>query len=647
MEELPPENDKIERLRRAMYSRLLSTKIKERDRRTLEQPLENVSDDWKREEPKLSVTMVAPRQMNLARTLIWWILAIAVIFFIGAVGLFIYYFTVGGGSLGASAQNIDIVVSGPPQIAGGEASELQIAVTNRNRVPLELSDLIVTYPDGTRSVADYATPLPSLRQSLGTILPGATRQGTVTAVFSGQANDHADIKVELQYHVSGSNAVFTASTDYTFTFTSSPLSIAIDGNSQTISGQPMQLIVTVSSNAAAPIRDVLLSASYPFGFKLTSATPQPAGANLWQLGDFGPGDKKVITLLGVMKGEENDKRVFNFKGGTRSATSTTITTQLAVNPFTVVISQAFLSLNMSINNSASPVNYAKPGDTENLDIHYKNNLSTAIQNAVIVAKLSGVEIDGSTVTSDNGFYRSSDDTVLWDKTTTGGELASLAPGAEGNLHLSFKIPPADTIAHVSDPFIGISINAAGNRLSETGVPENLQSSVRSRIGIASALTLSANGLYYSSPYGSTGPMPPKANVETTYAMVLTITNTSNKISGAKVVATLPSYVRWTGKYSPPNEDIKFNQENSTVTWNVGDIAPDVGTSGVPPRQIGFEIGFTPSTSQIEQEPVLLQSIVLSGTDQSTGQNITSTAPNVTTNIIHDAGFNSSNATVVK
>ncbi len=142
-------------------------------------------------------------------------------------------------------------------------------------------------------------------------------------------------------------------------------------------------------------------------------------------------------------------------------------------------------------------------------------------------------------------------------------------------------------------------------------------------------------------------MPPKANVETTYAMVLTVTNTTNKITNATVTATLPPYVRWTGKSSPPNEHITFNQNTGVITWDVGDIAPGVGTAGLQPRQVGFEIGFTPSTSQIQQEPVLLQNITLKGIDDATGADISRTASDVTTNIAGDAGFNSSNATVVK
>ena len=140
--------------------------------------------------------------------------------------------------------------------------------------------------------------------------------------------------------------------------------------------------------------------------------------------------------------------------------------------------------------------------------------------------------------------------------------------------------------------------------------------------------------------------PPQAGVETTYAMVLTLTNTTNQIDNAVVTATLPPYVRSTGKQSPSSENLKFNLDTGQVTWNVGTVAPNIGTNGSEPRQVAFEIGFTPSTSQIGQTPVLLQNIQLSGTDDSTGQPVTLTAPNVTTNLLGDTGFNSINATVV-
>lgn len=648
MVEVPsPEDDKIGRLRGAMYSRTLADKLKARDRRKLEENKDIVGSDWKRNELPLSGVMVAPPTIGLGRKILYWVLAFAVMFFMGAAGFFAYYFTIGGGSLPASPDNISILVSGPPQVTGGQPTELQVVVTNRNQVPLELSDLVITYPDGTRSPTDYSTPLPNTRISLGTIEAGGERRGTVSAAFSGQAGTHGDVKVELEYHLEGSSAIFVASADYNFVYSSSPLSVAVTGNTETISGQPVQLTFTVSSNSPAPVKDALLQITTPFGFKLTSATPPATHDNVWELGDINPGDTKSITLYGTQMGAAGDQYIYKAEAGTRKDPSNkTIDTPLADAAYTLNVSQPFLGLGLTINNAQGSTVVVSPGDVVNVTINYANNLSSEITDAVIVARLSGIQIDGTTMRLTDGFYRSTDGSIIWNKTTTNGALATLSPGDKGQLQFSFQMPQSVALKFAQDPYLNISINAAGKRVGESGVPETLQGTSEQRISLASDLRIAANGLYYTNPFGSEGPMPPQAGVETTYAIVFTLTNTTNKITAAQVKATLPPYVRWTGVYSPANEKVTFNEHDSTVIWDVGNIDTNVGIGTSTPRQIAFSIGFTPSTSQIGQQPRLLQDITLDGIDTSTGNPISRTTTDVTTNILGDKGFLPANATVV-
>lgn len=226
-----------------------------------------------------------------------------------------------------------------------------------------------------------------------------------------------------------------------------------------------------------------------------------------------------------------------------------------------------------------------------------------------------------------------------------------------------------------NPNLDISINAAGNRVSDAGAPESLQSAVDQKIAVASDLELTAQGLYYSNPFGSTGPMPPKAGTETTYAIVFTVTNTTNKITDGSVTATLPPYVRWLGIFSPNTENVTFNQTAGTVTWDLGDIQPGAGLNGTAPRQAAIAIGFTPSSSQIGQQPSLLQNITLMGIDSVKAAAEQAANPgvviapevlgtanaDVTTNLTQvahtskdsgvnfagDPGFTAANATVVK
>ena len=657
------EKEKIERLRRAMYSRVLSEKLKERPRRQMEDIHPAVGEDWVRPEPVLSPTIVAPRALPLTRKVLWWILGLAALFFLCSVGFFAYYFTLGGGASPASPANINIAVSGPSQIPGGEPTQLQVVVTNRNQVPLELAELIISYPPGTRSPTDLSTDLSKQRIPLGTIEPGGRRQGTVSAVFAGEGGE-VNVSLELEYRIAGSSAIFVATSDYQTTMSSSPVTLSLQGNSETISGQPAELIVVVSSNANTVVRDVLLSANYPFGFTLSSGNPKPtrasgSGGSLWELGDIAPGQKREISLRGTLVGESGDERVFRFSAGTRKTPSDqTISTSLSDASFKMNISEPFLGLGVSVNRSSGSSVVVAPGANVNVVVNWQNNLSTAIQDAVIVARLSGVAIDGQTVLSPDGFFRSSDSVVLWDKTTSKGALANLAAGSKGSVSFSFQMPSSDALKNIRNPNLTITVNAAGKRVSEEGVPENLQAAVSQRVAVSSDLLVTAQGLYYANPFGSSGPLPPKAGTETTYAIVFTIANTTNKITGAKLTAILPPYVRWVGIYSPASEAVSFNQNGSTVTWNIGAIEPGVDMDGTPPRQAAIAIGFTPSTSQIGQEPPLLQDIVLTGVD-ATGKEVSKNLEDVTSDLMRvsksggnvstapDPGFSSTQGTVVR
>ncbi|MBP9757366.1 MAG: hypothetical protein KBD06_02085 [Candidatus Pacebacteria bacterium] len=665
------EHERIEQLRRAMYSRKISGQLHERPRRELEHDREIVSDDWHMPEPQLGKMQVAPPFIGTTRAILKWLLILSVVFFIAAAGYFGYYFLLGGGSHPANPGNIDIAVSGPPQVAGGEPVELQITVVNRNRVPLELADLLITFPPGTRSVADFATDLPSLRQSLGTIEPGGRRQGTISAVFSGAGGQSGNVKVELEYRVQGSSAIFVSQRDYALTFTSSPLSISVDGNTQTTSGQPVQFTVSVASNASAPMRDVVVDMTYPFGFKFSSASPPPSKGSSWLLGDFTPGQRKSILVQGTLSGEQGDKRVFRITAGSRNSTSTAVSTRLAENSYEMNIAQAFLGLTISTNTTQpaeAPSDFdlqpkknvpiAAPGSTVTVTIEYQNNLSVEINDAVIVARLSGLLVDGEKVRVNDGFYRSSDDTVIWDKGTTQGALKSLTPGTKGAVAFSFVMPSPSGAA--SDPKIDISVNAAGKRLSESGVPQNLQSTARAQVRLASDLQLASQALYAQNPFGVSGPLPPKAGTETAYALVFTVTNTTSKLQNAKLTAKLPTYVRWIGSHAPRTENLSFNQYNGTFTWDLGTVEAGVGVNGTQPRQIAISIGLTPSASQIGEQPVLVQEVTLTGTDEATGAVVTrKTEPDVTTNlgavgktstsqtVRPDANFLPAQATVVK
>lgn len=659
MVDFSPDEEKIERLRRAMYSRSLSPRFKDRPRRELSEEKPTAPEEWLGEEPPEGAPLIekiAPKAFAGAQALARWVLLGAVIFFLGAAGFFAYFFTFGAG---AAPTPPSIVISGPPNVTGGEMTELQILVTNRSRSKLETADLIVTFPPGTRASQSLPYDIPDYRISLGEITSGEARQIPVRAVYAGSQGERATVGVEVEYRLAGSSSIYAESAEYEIAFSSSPVSIAIEGNTETISGQLTILTATVSSNAPAVTKDVLLSADFPFGFSFSSSDPRALKPGLWSLGDLKPGESKTVEIRGTLSGEAGDERVFRFAAGTRkSPDSSSVDTKLSEFAHRMAISEAFLGLAISVNDDRNKNIVVGPGEEVTVTIEWQNNLSAPITDAIIVARLSGLAIDGQLVRTSDGFYRSSDAALLWDKTTTNSRLANIGPGERGEVSFSFRMPESEEIVSLREPRLTISVNASGKRLSESDVPSSLQATVARTIKLSSDVEIVAQGLYADNPFGSFGPMPPKAGEETQYGILFTVTNTTNTIKNAKMTAVLPNYVRYTGMYLAASEDVAFDNRDGTITWKIGDIPSSTGTGASPPRQMILGIGFTPSTNQIGSQPILVRDITLMGFDpavtgtggggfSSTSTPITKTAPNVTTNILGDSGFTATKATVVR
>lgn len=605
--------------------------------------------DWPNlDEERLHGTTVAPRSITITRSAMWWVLGAAVIFFLAAASTFVYYFTVGPGGSHVAPRNIDITVRGPLTTPGGEPVEMQITVINRNRTALELADLVLTYPPGTRSPSDFSTDLPRQRIPLGNIEAGGQRQGEVSAVFVGEEGEKARVKIELEYRLKNSNAIFVTDAEYAVTFASSALALLVDANEEAISGQRMSLVATVSSNADVVIRDAVLEISYPFGFTPIDTLPKAASRDsFWELGDIHPGDEVKIRVDGTLEGQENDERVFTFTLGTRGNKDIQhVEVPLASVPHRTVLARPFIGLSVAVNSDegTKPV-AAVVSQTVNVSIPWKNNLGSSLSDLVIVAQLSGLVINEQQVRAEDGFYRSSDRTFIWDKTTTRGDFSGIAPGESGIVMFSFDMPPEEETLSLRDAALEITVNAAARR-SQTGVPETLQASVSRAVHLGTTVHSLSNSFYSSNPFGSVGPIPPKVNEETTFAVVWTVVNTTNVIKNGEMEGILPANVRWLGVFSPRNEQVEFSSSDGTVTWRLGNIDAGVGVAGREPRQIAFALGLTPSATQIGSVAPLVVNQTFSGTDEFTAKEVFGSIANVTTEL-DDPDFIPGNASVVQ
>lgn len=629
------DDSKIEQLKKKLYSQ--KDDVPEMNRRKLHNKNYLVNNSWQgnQEEP---VFEPSEPYYQSHGSVFKKLLLVSLAFFVIAIGIAGYVFYKGTNLV--SNNNIGIAVLGPVSSPSGDVLSLNIDVSNNNSSDLLLVDLVLTFPSGTKMPNDQLTQMTSSRIPVGTIKAGSTLRQNVKAALYGQENDKKDIKISLEYRLPGSNTIFVKDKDYPIFIGTSPISVNVDYQSEATVNQDMKMTVHVVSNSTNIVNGVVLKGDYPFGFQYASSDPAPAvGNNVWTLGDLVPGQKVDIVIKGKMLGSENDQRIFQFYAGTEdSKDKTAIGTILVNNSVPIAIKKPFLSADIALNGDNSQVFVTRSGNAIRGELVWENNLDKPVNDVVIQLKIDGNLLDKTSIQAENGFYKSLDNTLTWDRTTL-PDLKEVGPGEMGRLQFSFATlaPTKDISSNFRKPELSLGLNISGKRLSEQNVPEQIQSSVTKNIKVASDLALVSKLIRSSGPFTNTGAIPPVIDKETTYTVVWDIYNSFNTIRNGAVTVSIPNYVRWVGNVSPTDARISYSPDQRTITWNVGDVMPGTGFTSSPTEVI-FQIGFTPSISQMSQVPLLINNQRIAGTDSFTNTIIESITSALDTKFDQDKAF---------
>jgi len=635
------ERSKVDKINETLYSR---TKYKDpEDARSVVHETEVPEVDKSFNSGELDEMLTHDRRKKASHPIMKKIFTAAVLFFVAAVGVAAYIY-LGGGNL-ISSKNVDITILAPVTVSAGEPIDLGITISNKNNTDLTAANMVIEYPEGTRSVEDSSKPLISSKVSLGAILAGKDLTRTERAELFGQKGEVKTITISVDYKVKGSNATFTKEKTYEISIGATPVTMTVSAPETVISGNTFTTTLTLLSNSSDVLKDVVVRGEYPYGFIQLDSTPKASAGNAWVLGDLSPGDKKIITIKGVLNGEDKEERTFRFYTGVASsANPDKFDSELAFLSQTVGINRSSLGLVVKLNGEVLDSYVAPVGGQVQVNIQYKNNLPSTVSDGVVKVVLTGSALDKFSVVPDQkGFYNSVDNSITWDKSNN-SDISVLGPGDAGIV--SFR-------------FASLSNLPAGSKNSEmklsttfTASPpsgdtrSNVVATAVNTVKVASEIALSARPLYSRGPFKNTGPLPPKAEATTTYTVVFDLGNTQNDVNNPKLVGSLGPNVKWLSNTSPTTENIVFDEASRTFTWSPTSLPSGSGFS-IPGKEVSIQVALTPSIGQVGSAPVLFSGIRFSGTDSFTNSSVSVTIPSVTTRILTDPKYVQGDESVVK
>ena len=419
-------------------------------------------------------------------------------------------------------------------------------------------------------------------------------------VFLGKKDVVKTFSLRLEYKIKGSNATFSKEKEFDVLIGSAPLFLNVSYPKEINSGQEALIDIEVTSNAVVILKNTIVKVEYPYGFTYTVANMKPLRDNsVWNIGDLKDGDKKTLSIRGTIFGQNLEERSFRISAGTESAHGGgDFDSELANSQITIGIRKSFFDLSVS-----GPSNMTEIGQFIPVLLRWQNTLPEKVVNARIEATLSGNVFDRSSVVAGNGgFYRSLENTIFWDKNSE-KSLEVLLPGVSGAVSFSassFKDSPQ--VRATKNPYINIHMVMFGERSGEDSstVSSNLDMTVK----FLSDVVITAKSLRNTGSFVNNGPIPPRAEQETTYTLSWTLTNTTNDLKEAVLSASLPQGVEWKGQVSPPSEKITYNPDNRKVQWNIGSVFSGTGFT-YSPREVFFKVGITPSLNQVGTVPTLM------------------------------------------
>lgn len=604
-------NDPLEELRKRLYKKEESFEARLRRPELTPHPAKT-SSSW--EEEKISM----PKKSSFNKKRAWWAVAVLFLVAAGAGAVYFYFFF-----QAVSPRKIEISVSAPASAVGGEGVRWDVLISNNNQRALEAVEFIFEYPSGSRVLDEDIRGLRS-RKILGRIGPGESVRLSFNAFVFGFENEEKEINFALEYRPEGSSAILSKEGSSKIVISRSPVGVSFDLPGEIRAGQEMELKINYVSNSESRLENLVLEFEPPPGFTLKKAVPEPeAGGREWVLGGLNPGEKRTITIIGILSGGELDEKSFKARAGVKTLGEFSVYGQ---NTTTVLLRRPFLEVDAKINGQDSYI--VNPGEILEVEISFRNNLPVPVQNAVIEALFSGRGVDERQIRVRDGIYRSLDRKAIWNASSA-PILERLDPGQGGTLRmqLSFLEPfPRSSADKDFKTLLDFEIKPGVVPSGFAGVDTTGEDALEVKLN--SRLQLARRGLYFSSLLPNSGPLPPRVGRETTFTVTWSLINSTSDLDDVTVRASLPPYVNWKAVFVPNDAALTFDPNSGEIIWRVGELKAGVGYIS-PAKEVSFRIGFIPSVNQVGQSPDLVLSLRAQGRDSFTGTILSVQAPLLT------------------
>ncbi|HAV11604.1 MAG TPA: hypothetical protein DCX32_03620 [Candidatus Moranbacteria bacterium] len=535
---------------------------------------------------------------------------------------------------------VTLSIDGPKEADSTQPVRYFLKYKNGNRVKLKDAEISLNYsenfqPSGSGNVNLKQLNANNSKIYIGDI--GANEEGSVelTGVFYAPKDAPVYLHANLKYSPSNLSSEFEIKNQIGVNITTSPMFLEVAAPTDATEGDSVDYVIDYKNLDVKSLSDAQIKVSYPEGFEFGFSDPVPSqGNNVWYFGVLNPDSGGKIRISGKLTGSAAQSKTVKIQLG-KSGNNGDFIVYNEREKSTKIIESA-LAISQEIEGNPSLV--ANPGDTLRYIIKYRNKGDYVLKDVIVSMEIKSVALDMTKIKLENGHFDVKTGIATW-KASDIPQLASLSPDVAGEIRFSVPVLGTIPIGSASDKNFIISSIAkvdSANLLNPSGASK-LVSSSELNVKLNSKVSFDTKGYYDDFKIKNSGPLPMVVGSETNFTLHWAVTNLSNDISGAKIVSSLPSGVRWTGRIYPSGEKVSYNERTNEVVWETGDVPAGTGVLG-PKKEVIFQISVTPQENQTGEELKILNVSKFSAKDSFTGNEIFLEGKEKTTQLPEDASI---------
>ncbi|MDP3982241.1 MAG: hypothetical protein Q8P70_01705 [bacterium] len=504
-----------------------------------------------------------------------------------------------------STESLRLEIIAPADVAVGEEIVFAVKYKNNGDTRLENPILIFEFPQGAMPLEETRT---RVTRTLEDISPGQEETIQFSARLFGKEKDLKEARAQLRYRPRGISATYSSETTTTVVLGLVPLNLDFDLPARVESGQRFDFRLNYFSRSEFPLANLQLVAEYPLGFTAYDVRPASPGEGEWSIGALRSAEGGRIAGLGIIRGDIGTSGVFRAKLGMWMGGEFIVLKEVEK---TMEIVRPRLHISQAINEQVRDT--VVSGELLRYEIFFRNVSERPLEDLFLVVTLEGEAFDRDSIQIQGGTYVAGSSSLAWEAKDH-ASLRALLPGEQGVVE-----------------FWARALEEAGeNQTLRTRV---LLSDARAdfSVKVQSKPKVQQTVMFQDTVFSNAGPIPPRAQEQTTYTIYWKAIAGANKTEEVRVRAVLPGNVEPTGKISPLGDSFTFDPSSREVVWNIGSMGSR------QEKDLAFQISLVPDSNQRGSNATLVGEVTLRGEDVFTRQQVSAQAPSVSTSVFGDDG----------